>query len=138
MSKALISIKPEHVKNILSGRKTVELRTRSINLPVGTRLWIYSTLPIGEVEIVVKIKFIETRPPSSIWRKYRNQLCITKSAFNAYTESREEVTVIGLAEVKEMEESVSLSDLRGFDEKFTPPQFFLKLTPDKKISQAFS
>ena len=51
MSDAIISIKPRHVDNILSGNKTVELRTRSINLPSGSRLWVYTTLPVGKVEM---------------------------------------------------------------------------------------
>ena len=38
-------LKPEHVENIVKGFKTVELRTRQINLPAGTKIWIYSTLP---------------------------------------------------------------------------------------------
>jgi len=138
MSSALISIKPKHVKNILNGSKTVELRTRSMNLPVGTSLWIYTTLPKGEIEAVAIVAFIDTKSPSSIWKKYKDQICITKSEFDNYTSDRKKVTVIGLSEIEESERKLCLQTLRTYDEKFTPPQFFIHLTPDKKIYSAFA
>ncbi len=138
MSSALISIKPKHVKNILNGTKTVELRTRSMNLAVGTLLWIYTTLPKGEIEAVAIVDFIDTKSPSSIWEKYKKQICITKLEFDNYTSDRKEVTVIGLSEVEESGKKLCLQTLRTYDKNFTPPQFFIHLTPDKKIYSAFS
>lgn len=138
MSNALISIKPKHVANIISGKKTVELRTRSLNLPTGSKLWIYSTLPTGRVEASVTVAFIDTQSPSYIWKKYKNQICIDKSEFDTYTNNRSNVTVIGLSDVSLVEKDLCLETLRTFDRSFTPPQFFMRLTADKKIYSAFS
>ncbi|PCK01968.1 MAG: hypothetical protein COA42_22500 [Alteromonadaceae bacterium] len=138
MSNALISIKPKHVANIISGKKTVELRTRSLNLPTGSKLWIYSTLPTGKVEVSTTIAFIETKPPAYIWKKHKDQICISKSEFDDYTNGRSQVTVIGLSDVKLVKKDLCLKTLRTFDTSFTPPQFFMKLTADKKIYSAFS
>ena len=68
MIDAIISIKPRHVENILSGKKTVELRTRGLNLPEGSRLWIYTTLPVGKVMLFAEIDFIDRRLPTEIWK----------------------------------------------------------------------
>ena len=77
MNDAIISIKPRHVKNILTGAKTVELRTRTIKMPKGSRLWVYSTLPVGKVEIFAEIDFVEILPPKKMWTKYSNCLLYT-------------------------------------------------------------
>ncbi len=138
MSDALISIKPVHVKNILNGCKSVELRTRRISVAAGSRLWIYSTLPKGEVEAVAEVRFVETNSPSTIWRKYSKDIYLSKAEFDEYTTGKSEATVIGLGSVEKIEKELTLKRLRFFDKKFTPPQFFLKLTPDKKIYPAFS
>ena len=138
MSNALICIKPNHVVNILSGKKTVELRTRNLLLPIGTKLWIYSTLPKGKVEAIVEIDFLDTRPPNLIWRDYKNSMSISKKLFNEYTKCRENVTAIGLRNVQLSHKNLSLNSLRSFDKNFMPPQFFMKITPDKKIYPAFT
>ena len=137
MMKGLISIKPEHVKNIIQGHKTVELRTRRLNLPIGSKLWIYTTLPTGCIEAVTEIKFIVTSSPDKIWEDFNAEMCITKELFDKYTEGKNAVSAIGLANVKQTDKSLCLKALRAIDKKFMPPQFFIKLTPDKKITEAF-
>ncbi len=138
MNDALISIKPVHVENIKNGFKTVELRTRNITLARGAKLWIYTTLPIGCIEAVAEIDFVNTDAPKEIWKKYKDKLCISRSLFLQYTKDREKVTAIGLKKVKTTDKSLSLDVLREYDKKFTPPQFFVKITPDKKIYPAFT
>ncbi len=138
MSSALISIKPVHVKNILSGKKTVEIRTRNMLLPIGSTLWIYSTLPTGKIEAIAEIDFIDTKSPSTIWRKHKELICISKNMFDTYTHGRKEVTAIGLKNIEAAQNNLCLKALRKIDKNFMPPQFFLKITPDKKIYQAFA
>lgn len=137
MNKGLISIKPEHVKNIIQGNKTVEIRTRRLNLPVGSILWVYSTLPTGCIEVVVEIDFIITLSPDLIWKKYHIEMCVSKELFDEYTKGKKLVSAIGFKNIKKTDKALCLNTLRSFDENFMPPQFFIKLTPDKKISQAF-
>jgi len=137
MNKGLISIKPEHVKNIIQGHKTVELRSRRLNLPIGSKLWIYTTLPTGCIEAVVEIAFIVTSEPDLIWKKYNKEMCISKELFDKYTKGKRLVSAIGLTNVKQTDKKLCLKTLRTIDKKFMPPQFFIKLTPDKKITEAF-
>lgn len=138
MSSALISIRPIHVQDILSGKKTVEIRTRSMQLPIGSTLWIYSTLPTGKIEAIAEIDFIDTKTPNTIWRMHKESICISKKMFDAYTQGRERVTAIGLKNIEPARRDLCLRALRKFDENFMPPQFFLKITPDKKIYPAFA
>lgn len=137
MNDAIISIKPRHVENILSGAKTVELRTRTINLPTGSRLWVYSTLPVGKVKLSTEIDFIDMLPPNKMWKRHGESICISKKEFDEYTEGRELVSAIGLRNVNPLDRDICLETLRGYEENFQPPQFFLKLYPERALYSAF-
>lgn len=137
MIDAIISIKPRHVENILSGHKTIELRTRSINLPEGSRLWVYTTLPVGRVKLSVEIDFIELLPPREMWRKHGASICISQKEFDAYTKGRHVVSAIGLRNVTPLDNSICLETMREYEQGFQPPQFFSKLAPDSALYTVF-
>jgi len=137
MVDAIISIKPRHVDNILSGRKTVELRLRSMNLPAGSRLWVYTTLPVGKIKVSTEIDFIELLPPAKMWKKYGKNICISKREFDAYTNARDLVVAIGLRNVKLLDKEICLKALREYEENFQPPQFFSRLYPDRALYSIF-
>ena len=137
MHDAIISLKPRHADNVLSGAKTVELRTRGINLPEGAKLWIYTTLPVGKVSLSAEIDFIECLPPDVMWEKHGKDICITKSEFDDYTNDREMVVAIGLRNVSALERDVCLSTMRSYEENFQPPQFFSRLYPERALYSAF-
>lgn len=137
MIDAIISLKPRHVENILSGCKTVELRTRSINLPVGSRLWIYTTLPVGKVKLSAEIDFIELLSPKKMWKKHGENICIAKQEFDEYTMAREFVAAIGLRKIKPLDRDICLGTMRKYEKNFQPPQFFSKLYPDRSLYSAF-
>ncbi len=137
MNDAIISIKPRHVEKILSGEKTVELRTRSISLPLGSRLWIYATLPVGKIELSAEVGFIETLSPKSVWSVYGDDICILKKEFNNYTSGRTLVTAIGLTNVQPLEKAICLETLRTYEKDFQPPQFFSRLHADRELYSAF-
>lgn len=137
MIDAIVSIKPRHVENILSGAKTVELRTRGINLPTGSRLWIYTTLPIGRVKISAEIDFVELLSPKDAWKKYGKSICITRREFDEYTMGRATVAAIGLRHIKPLEKDICLETMRKYESNFQPPQFFSKLHPDRSLYSAF-
>ena len=137
MTDAIISIKPRHVENILSGKKTVELRVRSVNLPVGTRMWVYTTLPVGSVSVSVDVDFIESLPPKEMWRKYGHRICISKKEFDDYTKCRDFVTAIGLREIRRLDSEVSLETMRVNVRGFQPPQFFSRVSPGSELYKVF-
>ena len=59
----LISVKPRHATSMMSGLKSVELRRRPINITPGTRVWIYSKLPQGQIQVLATVdKVVEDKP----------------------------------------------------------------------------
>lgn len=138
MTDAIISIKPRHVENILSGAKTIELRTRSINMPPGSKLWIYTTLPVGKIELSAEIEFVESMSPKKIWNKHGGGICISKSEFDDYTKGRIAVSVIGLRKIQQLERYICLETMRKYEKNFQPPQFFSRLYPDRALYTVFN
>lgn len=137
MNDAIISIKPKYVESILSGRKTVELRTRSVSLPLGSRLWVYTTLPVGRVKLSAEIDFVEALHPKVIWAKYGKNICITKKEFDSYTKGRDLVSAIGLRNVRPLAREICLGTMREYEENFQPPQFIARLFPERELYHAF-
>lgn len=110
---AMISIRPEFVDSILAKTKTVELRRRFINLPEGSTLWIYSTLPVGAIVAVATLSNIDHDTPNQLWRKHHRQVGVLKNHFNSYFNACsfgvaltlsdvQEITPLNLAEIREI------------------------------------
>jgi len=126
MNNALFSIKPKHVDNILAGNKTVELRSRTVNLETGTTIWIYSTLPNGCISAYATIDKIHQATPSNIWKEYSEEIAISKKEFDEYVLGKATVSAICLKDIYQIEPAISLEELRNNTENFHPPQFFKK------------
>jgi predicted transcriptional regulator len=129
MNDALISIKPKHVARILSGVKSVEIRNRSVHLSAGTRLWIYSTLPMGQIEAVATVQLIMTDTPDAIWHHCSAQIGVSQSAFLSYVNGSGEISAIFLKCIRRLYPPIPLSTLRSQIWDFHPPQFVKKIEP---------
>lgn len=124
MCDILISIKPRHVEDILSGKKTVELRRRAPRIPIGTRVWVYSTLPDGHVRMVTTVEKLEEWAPSTIWRKNSKKMALSKSEYDGYVAGCSKVCALHLSKVTPLSKPLSLQKLRDKQTGFNPPQFF--------------
>ena len=133
MTDALISLKPIHMANFLDGKKTVELRTRAVNLCSGTRLWIYSTLPDGCIGAYALVEKVEIDTPNKIWKKFGKDIAITKREFDDYTAGKQLVSAIKVESIYSIEPSIKLNELRKKSKGFQPPQFMKWLSNDHKL-----
>ena len=99
---AMISIKPRFASSILAGQKTVELRRRFMNLPNGSKLWIYSTLPVGAMVAVATLHETIRDIPAELWMKYNDRIGIPRYEFDAYFEGCELGVALELCDVKKI------------------------------------
>ena len=83
-SHAMISIHSDHASNIVSGLKTVELRRRFMSLPLGSRLWIYSTLPVGALVATATVTAIDYDTPHTLWSRYQSEAAVSETLFFRY------------------------------------------------------
>ena len=127
MSDALISIKPEYVKMILCGEKSIEIRNRPVKLEPHTRLWIYSTLPKGRLEAVAIVQLIKFDSPSVIWKHHYKKIGISWKVFLSCVNGSRRISAIFLKDVCSLMPSLALSDLRSGIQGFHPPQFLKRI-----------
>ena len=110
MCKMLLSINPEHVKNILQGNKTYEFRKilckRKVDIIV-----IYATYPVklivGEVEVLDIIEMEKEQ----LWKLTEKRAGISKDFFDQYYEGRETAVAYKLGKVLKYDIPYSLDKI---------------------------
>ena len=132
---AMISIKPEFASSILSGMKTIELRRRFPDMPIGSKLWIYSTLPVGAIIAVVTLDSINRDSPENLWLKYSEKAQIKLSEFNAYFLGCTSGIALDLSNVKTVK-PIDLQSIRKIRGVKSIPQIAVRITEEQ--AQAFS
>lgn len=126
MSDFLISIKPVHVKSILLGIKTVEVRRKQSRIKDGDRLWIYSTRPEARIVASAIVAGVDFDTRRRIWSKYAEMTAITKADYDLYTAKASQVFAIKLGALEMLARPVSLNELREV-RSFHPPQYVCRL-----------
>lgn len=92
----ILSIHPEYAQKILSGLKTVELRSsfKAQNIVGGTAL-IYSTMPDSAIIGYAKITAIRGEMSlDKLWQDYSLDACISHTEFSKYFEKKDKGTAI--------------------------------------------
>lgn len=133
MLDALISLKPRHMSNLIDGIKTVELRSRVVNLQSGTRVWLYSTLPDGYIGAYALVENVEIAKPTKIWKVHGKEIAISKREFNEYTEGKQFVSAIKFSSIYTIEPGIHLDYIRRKSKNFQPPQFMKWLQNDYSL-----
>ncbi len=109
MCNILISINPEHVKNIMDGTKTYEYRKIECKRQVD-RLIIYSTDPVKKVVGEAKVRRVLKDSPEALWGSTKEGSGITKSFFDSYYKGRDKAVAYEIYDVVEYEHPRELSD----------------------------
>jgi predicted transcriptional regulator len=125
----MLSVAPQYARAILAGIKGVELRRRAPRLQSGTRAWLYSTLPVGEVVAMLTIDQVVEAPLTELWRRYGHHTAISRQAFDTYFAGLDRGAALIIRDVQALKEPVSLQALRE-EGAFHPPQFYRRMRSD--------
>ena len=128
-SDILISLHPRHCDNLVSGRKTVELRRRKIAVRPGTRVWIYSTRPRACIEACAIVEDVFSGSHDELWDAFGDKVAVSRGEFDHYFAGTVDAHAIVLREVATLKRSIKLKELRRRLAGFHPPQFFKRLAP---------
>ncbi len=123
----IISVEYVHVLNMLNGMKTVEVRRRPLRIRPGTRVWVYSKLPRGHVELVATAHEIVAASPLKLWDQYQARIAITLAEFKSYFSGVDVGCAILLRDIRPLQPALKLATLRRTSRNFHPPQFFKRL-----------
>lgn len=110
MSSVLMSIKPEFVASILSGKKEYEYRKTVCKRAID-KIYIYSTIPVQKVVAEADVEAILVESPSRLWELTHQESGIDKDFFDKYFENRKEAVAYKLTNVKEYSKPKQLQDL---------------------------
>ncbi len=119
MSTILLSIKPEHVENILNGKKIYEFRKIVCKEEIN-KIIIYSTTPVMLVVGEALVEEIIIDKPNVVWNITKKRAGIDKKFFDEYYKDRERAVAYKLSCIIEYEVPKKLDD---FGIKNAPQSF---------------
>ena len=129
-SEILISIYPEYADAIFRGEKTVELRRRIPGLRSGTKMWIYSTKPVGAILGFAIVADVSKGPPGLMWQIFGERAAVGREKFDNYFSNADVATCITLTGVNEGN-PLSADDFKIIRSRFHPPQVFTHLSDEE-------
>ncbi len=88
MKRIIISINPEHVENILTGRKKYEFRKIAAKQDISSII-IYETTPVKKIVAEAEILDVIMLPPEQLWEETKQSAGITKEFFDDYFKGRQ-------------------------------------------------
>ena len=119
----LISIHPEHVQEIIAGKKIVEYRKVRPRRDISF-LVLYCTAPVKKITAVVEVNNCLVGSVEDVWNHTSHGAGIPQNVYLDYYEGKQNAIAFFLGEVYQMERPMGLSDLPG---RKTSPQSFCYL-----------
>ena len=118
-SVALLSIHPEYVELMATGKKKVEFR-RTRFLRRLTHVVVYSTSPERRLAGYFEVEEVDIDSPDLISRKYRDKGGVSVEALSRYMENASHAVAIIMGDFHQFSENIRLDDI-GIT---SPPQSF--------------
>ena len=107
--KILISINPEHVKNILSGKKKYEYRKIAAKQDISTII-IYETVPTKRIVAEAEILDVLEMSPEELWQETKEYSGITKKFFDNYFDNKDVAYAYKLGKIIKFDKPRTLED----------------------------
>lgn len=117
----LVSVRPRWVREIVVGRKTVELRRRSPRLNEPVRALVYETSPAYRLRASCVMGPVRSEHPDMLWDRVGLRSCVSKEEYYSYFRGRKLAYGIEIRDVVEMSSRLTLDWLRR-EAGFVPPQ----------------
>lgn len=105
--KILISINPEHVKNIINGIKKYEYRKIAAKQDISSII-IYETTPVKRIVAEAEIIDVLMYSPEELWKLTKEESGISKEFFDEYFEGKEIAYAYKLGKIKVYDEPKTL------------------------------
>lgn len=110
--KAMLSIKPEYVRRILTGEKTYEFRKRIFSRRDVDTIIIYTTSPVCQLLAEARITGILQDTPQGLWNRTHQHGGISRDKFMRYFQDRDTAYAIQLGELTRFDTPRTLADYR--------------------------
>ncbi|EFS29425.1 ASCH domain-containing protein [Bacteroides sp. D2] len=132
--KVLLSIKPEFVQEIFSGKKKYEYRKAIFTKNVD-KVVVYSTKPVGMIVGEFTVENILNDKPCTLWDQTHKDSGITKDFFDQYFEGRTHGYALKISSPQLYEEPINPFKLF---KTFVAPQSFKYIDSNDSEALLFS
>jgi|SRR5579863_2653510 len=125
---AVLAVQPGPLEKILSGIKTVEIRTRFSKRWEGRNVSLYATHPISGLAGEATIERVIEGAPNKIWEYFGSCAGCTRAEYDSYVKDHGTVHALLLSGVRSFSDPVPLTQLKyllGLD--LPAPQSYLSL-----------
>lgn len=126
MKRVLISIKPKYVDEIINNRKLYEFRKSIFKEKSISRVYIYSTKPVGKIVGYFEIDEILSDTPEKIWNICSKDGGIEEAEFFKYFEGKDKAYAIKMKNIVIFERWIVATQ-----KEFTIPQSFRYLDKEE-------
>lgn len=119
--KILLSIKPEFVEGIISGRKKYEFRKQLFKHIEIKTIVVYASSPICKIVGEFEIEDILSYTPSELWAKTGDEAGITSAFFFSYFANKTIAHAIKIGKFTQYPQPLCLEE---YNSNLRPPQSF--------------
>lgn len=138
-TRLLMSVRAEHARKVLAGKKKVEIRRKFSKKWTGCRVSIYASGHERCLAGEASIGSVIVGEPESIWERFHKELGCTKAEFDEYTMSAREIYAVVLENATPYRKSISLGEVCNFARKrLRPPQSYCDLSRNTTWAEAVS
>lgn len=129
MTTVLISLHPRHSKNILAGKKIIELRKRFPDY--AKQVVFYETVPTKAIVGIFSVKSVYHRLPEFFIDECQQKLQLTRDEISKYLNGRDGIG-IEVNQVHSLRRTISLEKMKSVG--INPPQSYRFLS-NKNLEQ---
>lgn len=127
----LMSVKPQHMRKILDGNKTIELRRTKPKISNGDLIVFYASSPQKAIQGAATVGNIIEGNPCQLWKDYHAQFGITMDEFNEYFSGSKKAFGSVLETVWIYNNPIGLLEIREVVDSFMPPRSFRYLSKEE-------
>lgn len=130
----LLSIHPNHAKNIFAGTKTIELRRTRPPVNTGDIVVVYASSPTMATVGEFTVKEIVRAAPHALWEKIKTSAGISRAVYRNYFSGAPTAYGIVINKATVYKRQVALRIIQQNWRGFVPPQTFRYLTHRKHLA----
>src|SRR6266850_496133 len=135
----LLSVRPQHLRNILNGKKRVELRRKFSTKWHGHLVNLYASGPAMQMMGQARVSRIVFKAPELIWSEFKDHIGCSREEFDNYTAGASEIYALELDEVTPFRVPVSRYDAAALlRNRLVPPQSYCTLEKNRPWAKALS
>lgn len=134
-TRLLLSIRPRFAKEIISGRKQVELRRIRPAVGPGDEMVIYETSPTSAIVGRAIVEGVLAAKPDVLWKVIGSVSGVSQAEFAAYFRGTRLGYAIKLRTIDSLNTPISLRSLRKVAPGFAPPQSYHYLREERAMDR---